>query len=157
VPHREASFNTSFSLAGASPVAFVVLQDMYPPFLNPDGFRGPANITFAPDGAASGGLAAVEAGVLRAYGPFDPAVGLNVTVTPNGTAPSSTVWIEYDAVAHRLFVYVAADAAGPSRPCEATLDAMIRLAAGRRTTLNASVGFFAGAIRDVILASVAGT
>ncbi|OEL29639.1 hypothetical protein BAE44_0009340 [Dichanthelium oligosanthes] len=149
-PDREASFNTSFSLAGASPVAFVLLQDMYPPFLNPDGFRGPANVTFAPDGAASDdSLAAVEAGVVRAYGPDDPAVGLNVTVTPNGTATSRTVWIEYDVVAHRLSVYVAA--AGPSRPPKVILDATISLAAGHRTTQNASVGFFAAAVRDVIL------
>ncbi|RCV32530.1 hypothetical protein SETIT_7G010500v2 [Setaria italica] len=152
VPEREASFNTSFSLAGSSAVAFVVLRDIYPPFLNRDGFRGPGNVTFAPDAAASGGLAAVEAGAVRAYGQYEPGVGLNVTVTPNGTAPSRTVWIEYDAAAHRLLVYVAAGATGASsRPPEALLDATIRLAAGRRTTQNASVGFFAGAVRDVIV------
>lgn len=152
VPDHEASFNTSFSLSGTSPMAFVVLKDTYPPLLNPDGFRGPPNVTFAADAAASGDLADVEAGVVRAYDPFEPAVGLNVTVTPRGTATRRTVWVEYDAGVHRLSVFVAGDGEGTSsRPAEAIVDTTIRLAAGRRTTQNATVGFFAGAVRDVIV------
>ncbi|CAL5035959.1 unnamed protein product [Urochloa decumbens] len=154
VPGREASFNTSFSLTGSTAVAFFVLQDMYPPFLNPLGFRSPAKVTFAPDAAASGDLAAVEAGTVQAYGPYEPSVGLNVTVAPTGTVPPGrTVWIEYDAAAHRLAVHVTAGTAGPSsfRPRKPVLDATVRLAAGRRTTQNASVGFFGGTVRDVIV------
>lgn len=161
-PAREASFNTSFALSGAAPVAYVVLRDSYPPLHGTGGLRGFANYSAsdAEDGAtprnASSGLASVEVGPVRSYGPDDPAVGLNVTVTPTGgTAPGGgggggarAVWIEYDAAKHRLSVYVAA--AGKPRPAAALLDARLGLA-GRRTTETAMVGFFASAIQDVLV------
>ncbi|XP_062224689.1 uncharacterized protein LOC133923394 [Phragmites australis] len=147
IPDREASFNTSFTLSGASPVAFAILQDSLPPFNGPDGLRGAANYSSFDD-AASGSLASVEAGAVRSYGPENTAVGLNVTVTPNRTAPSRTVWIEYDAAAHRLSVYIAG--AGQPRPPKALLDTPLGLS-GRRTTETAFVGFFAATIQDIIV------
>ncbi|KAJ1269834.1 hypothetical protein BS78_06G008500 [Paspalum vaginatum] len=155
-PALEASFNTSFTLTGAAPVAFVVLNDRYPSLGGAGGLRGFANYSAsdAEDGAdarnASGGLASVQVGPVRSYGPENPAVGINVTVTPNGggAATSKAVWVEYDAAAHRLSVRVAG--AGDARPAEALLDAPLGLA-GRRTTETALVGFFAGAIRDVVV------
>lgn len=153
-PALEASFNTSFTLGGAAPVAFVVL-DRYPPLNAAGGLRGSDNYT-APDAAAAAGLAAVEVGPVRSYGPENPAVGLNVTVTPRpsggAAAPSRSVWIEYDAAAHRLSVRVAG--AGEQRPAEPLLDAPLVIAGGQRTTETAPAllfGFFAGAIRDVIV------
>jgi hypothetical protein len=153
-PAVEASFNTSFALSGAAAVAFVVLKDSYPTLYGTGGLRGFANYSAsdAEDGAtprnASGSLASVEAGPVRSYGPDDPAVGLNVTVTPNGTAAARAVWIEYDAAAHRLSVYVAG--AGDARPAVALLDARLGLA-GRRTTEKAMVGFFASTIQDILV------
>ncbi|RCV32531.1 hypothetical protein SETIT_7G010600v2 [Setaria italica] len=147
----EASFNTSFTLTAAAPVAFVLLLDSLPPLHGRGGLRGFANYTSPDDGvsiAAAGGLATVEAGPVRSYGPDDPAVGLNVTVTPNVTAASRTVWIEYAAAGHRLSVRVAS--AGEPRPAMALIDAPLGLA-GRRTTETASVGFFAAAIQDIVV------
>lgn len=150
VPAREASFNTSFTVDGASsPVAFVLLLDRFPTFNNPVGLRGDANNSAAgAEANATNALAAVEVGTVRSYAPDSPNVGLNVTVTPNRTAPSRTVWIEYNAVAHRLWVYVAAG--GQPRPPKALLDTPLDLA-GLRTTQTAFVGFFAPAVRNVIL------
>ncbi|CAD6261430.1 unnamed protein product [Miscanthus lutarioriparius] len=156
VPAFEASFNTSFALSGgaAAPVAFVVLKDSYPPLYGRGGLRGFANYSAsdAADGAtprnASGSLASVEVGPVRSYGPDNPAVGLNVTVTPNGTVAARAVWIEYDAAGHRLSVYVAG--AGEARPAVALLDARLGLA-GQRTTEKAMVGFFASTIQDILV------
>ncbi|RLM75049.1 uncharacterized protein C2845_PM15G00600 [Panicum miliaceum] len=151
VPALEASFNTSFTLAGAAaPVAFVVLNDRFPLY-GRGGLRGFVNYSSPDDEASSAGgsLASVVAGPVRSYGPDEPAVGLNVTVTPNGTAPSrTTVWVEYDAAAHRLSVRVAS--AGEPRPTKALLDAPLGLA-GQATTENALVGFFAAAVQDIIV------
>ncbi|PUZ46092.1 hypothetical protein GQ55_7G020100 [Panicum hallii var. hallii] len=149
VPALEASFNTSFTLAGAAPVAFVVLNNRFPLY-GWGGLRGFANYTSPDDGASSAGgsLASVVAGPVRSYGPDEPAVGLNVTVTPNGTALGRTVWVEYDAAAHRLSVRVAG--ASEPRPTKALLDAPLGLA-GRTTTENAFVGFFAAGIQDIIV------
>ncbi|XP_062185625.1 uncharacterized protein LOC133889167 [Phragmites australis] len=151
-PTREASFNTSFTLDDASPLTFVVLLDSFPPLASrPVGLRGANSSTFSNDTTApnaSDNLAAVAVGAVSSYGPESPDVGLNVTVTPNGTEPRSrTVWIEYSAVTHHLWVYLAA--AGEPRPLKALLDAPLNLAGGR-TTQNAFVGFFAATVRDVI-------
>ncbi|CAN6234204.1 unnamed protein product [Urochloa humidicola] len=155
-PATEASFNTSFTLTGSgsgAPVAFVLLRDSFPPLRGQGGLRGFANYTSPDDdvaSAAAAGLASVEVGPVRSYGPDDPAVGLNVTVTPNATAAASrtTVWIEYDAAAHRLSVRVAGE--GEPRPARALIDAPLSLA-GRATSENALVGLFAAAIRDVLV------
>ncbi|KAB8094661.1 hypothetical protein EE612_021912 [Oryza sativa] len=152
-PAREASFNTTFTVvAAASPVAFVVLLDRYPPLLDQSGLRG-SNVSSAADGDdgnATNSLVAVEVGTVKSYGRESPDVGLNVTVTPNRTtAPSgSTVWIQYDAVEHRLSVHVAA--VGEPRPSNALLDVPLYLAGGR-TTQTALVGFFGGTIGDIIV------
>ncbi|KAL6908110.1 hypothetical protein ACP4OV_002280 [Aristida adscensionis] len=108
VPAREASFRTSFTLdAGAGAVAFAVLLDRFPPANAAIGIglRGAGNYTSSAN--AAGELAAVEVGTVASYGPTDPAVGLNVTVTPNATAPGAAraVWVQYDAGAHRLSVF----------------------------------------------------
>ncbi|KAG0524903.1 hypothetical protein BDA96_06G008500 [Sorghum bicolor] len=151
-PAFEASFNTSFALSGGAPVAFVVLRDSYPTLYGTGGLRGFANYSAsdADDGAtsrnASGSLVSVEAGPVRSYGPDSPAVGLNVTVTPNDARVA--VWIEYDAGVHRLSVYVAG--AGDARPATALLDPPLGLA-GERTTEKAMVGFFAGAVQDILV------
>ncbi|CAN6234203.1 unnamed protein product [Urochloa humidicola] len=159
VPRLEASFNTSFTLTGggggggAAAVAFVLLRDSFPPLRGQGGLRGFANYTSPDDdvaSAAAAGLASVEVGPVRSYGPDDPAVGLNVTVTPNATAAArrTTVWIEYDAAAHRVSVRVAG--AGEPRPARALLDAPLDLS-GRATSENAFVGFFAATIREVFV------
>ncbi|KAL6653197.1 hypothetical protein ACP70R_012122 [Stipagrostis hirtigluma subsp. patula] len=142
VPAREASFNTSFTVEGASPVAFVVLLARYP--ITND-LRGDA-ANYSSYGNATGGLAAVEVGTVGSYGPENPAVGLNVTVTPNTAPGARAVWIQYDAAAHRLAVYVAG--AGQSRPPRALLDAPLGLA-NSRSTETAFVGFFAATVRDI--------
>uniref|UniRef100_A0A0D3FRW8 Legume lectin domain-containing protein n=1 Tax=Oryza barthii TaxID=65489 RepID=A0A0D3FRW8_9ORYZ len=140
-PAREASFNTTFTVAASpgAPVAFVILLDRYPPLLDRSGLRG-SNVSSAADGDdgnATSSLVAVEVGTVKSYGRESPDVGLNVTVTPNRTtAPSgSTVWIQYDAVEHRL--------------SNALLDVPLYLAGGR-TTQTALVGFFGGTIGDII-------
>ncbi|KAF8749621.1 hypothetical protein HU200_012639 [Digitaria exilis] len=151
IPALEASFHTSFKLAGVAPVAFVVLIDRYPTLGGRDSLRGSGNYSSPYDGvsAAVDTLASVEVGPVRSYGRDDPAVGLNVTVTPNVTAAMTrTVWIDYDAAAHRLSVRVAGD--GEPRPSKALLDAPLALA-GRRTTETAFVGFFAAALQDIIV------
>ncbi|KAL6885495.1 hypothetical protein ACP4OV_010274 [Aristida adscensionis] len=150
VPAREASFRTSFTLdAGAGAVAFAVLLDRFPPANAAIGIglRGAGNYTSSAN--AAGELAAVEVGTVASYGPTDPAVGLNVTVTPNATAPGAAraVWVQYDAAAHRLSVFVAG--AGEPRPARALLDAPLGLA-GRRTTETAFVGFFAAKVGDIV-------
>ncbi|TVU06889.1 hypothetical protein EJB05_46925, partial [Eragrostis curvula] len=153
---REASFNTSFTVhGGATPVAFVVLLDSFPPLAASSSNNGS---TFAGAAAAlinassADGLAVVEVGSVGSYGPESPDVGLNVTVAPpNGTAAptmSRTVWIQYNAVTHHIRVYVAA-AAGEPRPLEALVDAPLNLT-GRRTTQSAFVGFFASTVREVV-------
>ncbi|KAL6650239.1 hypothetical protein ACP70R_009164 [Stipagrostis hirtigluma subsp. patula] len=145
---REASFNTRFTVDGkASTLAFVVLLDSFPPLATPGALNSSA-FAGGPARNASDGFAAVEVGAVSSYGPESPDVGLNVTVTPNATgARSSTVWIEYDAATHHLRVYAAA--AGDPRPLKALLDAPVNLA-GRRTTQDAFIGFFAATVRDVV-------
>jgi hypothetical protein len=156
---REASFNTSFTLRGAAPVAFTVLLDRFPPFNAAIGLglRGNADANgpvAAAAANASSTLAAVEVGAVRSYGPDAPNVGLNVTVTPGGAAPMRrAVWIEYDAAAHRLSVSVAD--AGEARPPGALLDVPVNLVE-RGTTQTALVGFFAAAVSDIWSASVDG-
>uniref|UniRef100_A0ACD5WSN8 Uncharacterized protein n=1 Tax=Avena sativa TaxID=4498 RepID=A0ACD5WSN8_AVESA len=162
VPAREASFNTSFTVeSSATPVSFVILLDKFPTFNNPAGLRGAnGSNTGAVPNATADGLAAVEVGTVKSYAPESPDVGLNVTVTPNGTAEAA-VWIEYDAVAHLLHVYVGA-AGGEPRPAKALLDTPLSLAgqgtpqtspigffAGQGTTQTALVGLFAGTVRDI--------
>ncbi|XP_047052421.1 uncharacterized protein LOC124658010 [Lolium rigidum] len=149
-PAREASFNTSFTVeSSASPVSFVILLDRFPTFNNPVGLRG-ANDSASGvvPNATADGLAAVEVGTVKSYAPDSPAVGLNVTVTPNGTAPAA-VWVEYDAVAHLLHVYVGAGGGEP-RPSRALLDTPLSLA-GQGTTETALVGLFAGKVRDIFV------
>ncbi|XP_047052448.1 uncharacterized protein LOC124658042 [Lolium rigidum] len=150
-PAREASFNTSFIVeSSASPVSFVILLDRFPTFNNPVGLRG-ANDSAAGaavPNATADGLAVVEVGTVKSYAPESPDVGLNVTVTPNGTA-AAAVWIEYDAVAHLLHVYVGA-AGGEPRPSRALLDTPLSLA-GQGTTETALVGLFAGKVRDIFV------
>ncbi|KAF8647679.1 hypothetical protein HU200_065318 [Digitaria exilis] len=102
IPALEASFHTSFKLAGAAPVAFVVLIDRYPTLGGRDSLRGSGNYSSPYDGVsvAVDTLASVEVGPVRSYGRDDPAVGLNVTVTPNVTAATTrTIWIDSDAAA----------------------------------------------------------
>ncbi|XP_047052490.1 uncharacterized protein LOC124658095 [Lolium rigidum] len=150
-PAREASFNTSFTVeSSASPVSFVILLDRFPTFNNPVGLRGANDSATgaAVPNATADGLAAVEVGTVKSYAPESPDVGLNVTVTPNGTAPAA-VWIEYDAVAHLLHVYVGA-AGGEPRPSRALLDTPLSLA-GQGTTETALVGLFAGKVRDIFV------
>uniref|UniRef100_A0ACD6AI03 Uncharacterized protein n=1 Tax=Avena sativa TaxID=4498 RepID=A0ACD6AI03_AVESA len=162
VPAREASFHTSFTVeSSATPVSFVILLDRFPTFNNPVGLRGANDSnTGAVPNATADGLAAVEVGTVKSYAPESPDVGLNVTVTPNGTAEAA-VWIEYDAVAHLLRVYVGA-AGGAPRPAKALLDTPLSLAGqgtaqtsptdffvGQGTTQTALVGFFAGTVRDI--------
>lgn len=162
---REASFNTSFIVeSSASPVSFVILLDRFPTFNNPVGLRGANDSATgaAVPNATADGLAAVEVGTVKSYAPESPDVGLNVTVTPNGTAPAA-VWIEYDAVAHLLHVYVGA-AGGEPRPSRALLDTPLSLAGqgiaqtspfgvfvGQGTTETALVGLFAGKVRDIFV------
>uniref|UniRef100_A0A0E0KM47 Legume lectin domain-containing protein n=1 Tax=Oryza punctata TaxID=4537 RepID=A0A0E0KM47_ORYPU len=151
-PVREASFNTTFTVASPDhPVAFVILLDRYPPLYDRSGLRGNnvSSAADADDGNATNSLVAVEVGTVKSYARESPDVGLNVTVTPNRTAPSgSTVWIQYDAMEHHLSVHVAA--AGEPRPSKALLDVPLYLAGGR-TTQTALVGFFATTIRDIIV------
>jgi hypothetical protein len=143
---REASFNTSFTTA--TPVSFVVLLDSFPPLANPAAVPRGTDITSAAGVInASDCVANVQVGAVGSYGPGTPDVGLNVTVTPNGT--STTVSIQYDSVTHRMSVHVAA-AAGEPRPLnKALLDAPLDLAS-RQTTQSAFVGFFAPTLRDVV-------
>ena len=151
VPTREASFNTSFTVeSSASPISFVILLDRFPTFNNPVGLRGAANdsATGAVPNATASGLAAVEVGTVKSYAPESPDVGLNVTVTPNGTA-AAAVWIEYDAIAHLLRVYVGA-AGGEPRPSKSLLDTPLSLA-GQSTSRNALIGFFAGTVQDIFV------
>jgi hypothetical protein len=164
-PAREASFNTSFTVqSSASPVSFVILLDRFPTFNNPVGLRGANDSATgaAVPNATADGLAAVEVGTVKSYAPESPDVGLNVTVTPNGTA-AAAVWIEYDAVAHLLHVYVGA-AGGEPRPSRALLDTPLSLAGqgiaqtspfgdfvGQGTTETALVGLFAGKVRDIFV------
>ncbi|XP_044960347.1 uncharacterized protein LOC123411465 [Hordeum vulgare subsp. vulgare] len=151
LPTREASFNTSFTVeSSAPPVSFVVLLDRFPTLNNPLGLRGSNDSTTGAVPNATDGLAAVEIGTVRSYAPESPNVGLNVTITPNGTAAPGrrAVWVEYNAVAHLLRVYVAAG--GEPRPARALLDARLSLA-GQGTTQTAFVGFFATRVRDVFL------
>ncbi|XP_047052474.1 uncharacterized protein LOC124658072 [Lolium rigidum] len=165
-PAREASFNTSFTVeSSASPISFVILLDRYPTFNNPVGLRG-ANDSAAGaavPNATADGLAAVEVGTVKSYAPDSPDVGLNVTVTPNGTA-AAAVWVEYDAAAHVLHVYVGA-AGGEPRPSRALLDTPLSLAGrqgspqtspfgvfvGQGTTETTLVGLFAGTVRDIFV------
>jgi hypothetical protein len=143
---REASFNTSFTTA--TPVSFVVLLDSFPPLASPAAAsHGTDNTSAAGVINASDCVANVQVGAVGSYGPGTPDVGLNVTVTPNGT--STTVSIQYDSVTHRMSVHVAA-AAGEPRPLnKALLDAPLDLAS-RQTTQSAFVGFFAPTLRDVV-------
>ncbi|KAM0909673.1 hypothetical protein ACQ4PT_014672 [Festuca glaucescens] len=162
-PAREASFNTSFTVeSSASPVSFVILLDRFPTFNNPVGLRGANDsASGAVPNATADGLAAVEVGTVKSYAPESPDVGLNVTVTPNGTA-AAAVWIEYDAVAHLLHVYIGAG--GEPRPSRALLDTPLSLAGegtaqtslvgvfvGQGTTETALVGLFAGTVRDIFV------
>ncbi|KAF8647680.1 hypothetical protein HU200_065319 [Digitaria exilis] len=150
IPSLEASFNTSFTLTTTATVAFVVLLDTF--WIDKDtSLRGFGNYT-SPE-LAVGSLASVEVGPVRSYATYghddNSAVGLNVTVTPNVTsATTRTVWIDYNAAAHRVSVRVAGD--GEPRPSRALLDAPLGLA-GRRTTETAFVGFFAAAIQDIFV------
>ncbi|TVU06911.1 hypothetical protein EJB05_46947, partial [Eragrostis curvula] len=151
-PDLEASFNTSFTVvAGAAPVAFVVLKDTYPPFLVQGGLRGAANYTTLAGTAersnATGALAVVEVGPVMSYGPDTSAPGLNVTVTPRGVG-GRAVWVEYNATAHRVSVYVAG--AGEPRPVTPLLRVPLGFDGWHWTTETASVGFFAGKITDMI-------
>lgn len=143
----EASFNSSFTLGGAKPVAFVVLLDSIS--LGDGSLHGEANYT----ASASSDAAAVQVGPVRSYSPdYYGDVGLNVTVAPRGTrnpGAALAVWIEYDAVAHGLSVYVA-DGSN-TKPFKPLLDAPLNLFAGRRTTETAYIGFFAGVVSDVIV------
>lgn len=163
VPTGEASFNTSFTVeSSASPVSFVILLDRFPAFNNPVGLRGANDsATGAVPNATADGLVAVEVGTVKSYALESPDVGLNVTVTPNGTA-AAAVWIEYDAVAHLMHVYVGA--AGGPRPSKALLNTPLSLAgqgtaqssligffAGQGTTENAFVGLFAGKVSDIFV------
>ncbi|TVT97639.1 hypothetical protein EJB05_57089, partial [Eragrostis curvula] len=152
VPDLEASFNTSFTVvAGTAPVAFVVLKDTYPPFLEQGGLRGAANYTALAGTAersnATGALAVVEVGPVMSYGPDTSAPGLNVTVTPRGVG-GRAVWVEYDAAAHRLSVYVAG--IGEPRPVTPLLHVPLGFDGWHWTTETAFVGFFAGKISDMI-------
>ncbi|OEL31631.1 hypothetical protein BAE44_0007351 [Dichanthelium oligosanthes] len=147
---REASFNTSFTVHGVSTVAFVILLDSFPPLAgHPTGPTDNSSMLTGSSGPnASNNLAAVEVGAVTSYGLQSPDVGLNITATFNTTASGScTVWIEYNAVAHHLSVYVAA--AGETRPLQAILDASLILTS-RYITQNAFVGFFAATVRDVM-------
>ncbi|XBI15706.1 hypothetical protein VPH35_058076 [Triticum aestivum] len=149
-PAREASFNTSFTVeSSATPVSFVLLLDRFPLFNSRTGLRGDNGSAAAvPDtNATDDGLAAVEVGAVRSYEPESPDVGLNVTVTPKGNR-AVAVWVQYDAAAHLLRVYVAAS--GELRPSGALIDARLSIA-GRRTTQTAMVGFFAATVRYVFL------
>ncbi|XP_047052500.1 uncharacterized protein LOC124658106 [Lolium rigidum] len=151
-PAREASFNTSFTVeSSASPVSFVILLDRFPTFNNRVGLRGGNDSAAggAVPNATADGLAAVEVGTVKSYAPESPDVGLNVTVTPNGTA-AAAVWIEYDAVAHLLHVYVGA-AGGEPRPSRALLDTPPLSLVGQGTTQTALVGLFAGKVRDIFV------
>ena len=149
LPAREASFNTSFTVeSSATPVSFVLLLDRYPLFNSRTGLRGDNGSAAVPDAnATASGLTVVEVGTVRSYEPESQDVGLNVTVTPKGNR-AVAVWVEYDAAAHVLRVYVAAG--GEPRPSGALIDARLSLA-GRRTTQTAMVGFFAATVRDVFL------
>ncbi|KAM3197493.1 hypothetical protein ACQJBY_072889 [Aegilops geniculata] len=151
LPAREASFNTSFTVeSSATPVSFVLLLDRFPLFNSRTGLRGDNGSAAVPDAnATASGLTVVEVGAVRSYEPESPDVGLNVTVTPKGNrAVAVAVWVEYDAAAHVLRVYVASG--GEPRPPGALIDARLSLA-GRRTTQTAMVGFFAATVRDVFL------
>ncbi|KAF7102279.1 hypothetical protein CFC21_103435 [Triticum aestivum] len=151
LPTREASFNTSFTVeSSAPPVSFVLLLDRFPTLNNPLGLRGANDSWTGAAPNATDGLTAVEVGTVRSYAPESPNVGLNVTITPNGTAAPGrrAVWVEYNAVKHLLRVYVAAG--GEPRPARALLDARLSLA-GQGTTQTALVGFFAARVRDIFL------
>uniref|UniRef100_A0A0E0KM43 Protein kinase domain-containing protein n=1 Tax=Oryza punctata TaxID=4537 RepID=A0A0E0KM43_ORYPU len=155
MPALEASFNTTFTVDNAflsSAVTFVVLLDSFPPLASPDGHCGlPAPTAGAMTNPnATSSLATVEVGTVNSYGRRSPNVGLNVTVAANRTsAPHGlTVWIEYSAVEHHLWVYVTA--AGEARPAKSVIDLPLNLP-GRQTTQSAFVGFFAGTVRDAVL------
>ncbi|XP_037462462.1 uncharacterized protein LOC119333801 [Triticum dicoccoides] len=151
LPTREASFNTSFTVESAAPpVSFVLLLDRFPTLNNPLGLRGANGSAAGAAPNATDGLAAVEVGTVRSYAPESPSVGLNVTVTPNGTAAPGrrAVWVEYNAVEHVVRVYVAAG--GEPRPARALLDARLSLA-GQGTTQTALVGFLAARVRDIFV------
>ncbi|XP_037414198.1 uncharacterized protein LOC119277082 [Triticum dicoccoides] len=91
-PPRQASFNTSFTMDGTSPVAFVVLLDRFPTykgkFISVTTFiSGPGD----PTQRGSNRFAAVKVGTVKSYAPESPRVGLNVTVTPSSATPTVTV------------------------------------------------------------------
>ncbi|KAK3161264.1 hypothetical protein QOZ80_1BG0074850 [Eleusine coracana subsp. coracana] len=154
-PLLEASFNSSFTLGGARRIAFVVLLDSISVGVVVHGAEANNHTASASSNAA---IAAVQVGPVTSYYDTDyndrdgDGVDLNVTVTPRG-ARALAVWIEYDAVAHRLSVFVAADnrSRTTTKPTKPLLDAPLNLAVGRRTTETAYIGFFAGMVRDVIV------
>jgi hypothetical protein len=143
-PLFQASLNTSFTLGGVKPIAFVLLESIP---LGGGSLRGDGNVTsFASPSVTD--IAEVQVGpVMSSYLLPD---GLNVTVTPRKPGGELAVWIEYDAVAQSLSVYVGGNGrqTKPSRP---VLDATINLFVWPQTSnKTAYTGFFAGRIRDVI-------
>lgn len=151
LPTCEASFKTSFTVeSSAPPVSFVLLLDRFPTFNNPLGLGGANDSATGPVPNTTDGLSAIEVGTVKSYAPQSQNVGLNVTITPNGTAAPGrrAVWVEYNPFAHLLRVYVAAD--GEPRPARVLLDARLSLA-GQGTTQTALIGFFAARVRDIFL------
>ncbi|KAF0932086.1 hypothetical protein E2562_007882 [Oryza meyeriana var. granulata] len=150
---HEASFNTIFTVDNAflsSAVAFVIMLDSFPPLASPGGHRGVSVPTASSVPNATSNLATIEVGTVNSYGRRSPNIGLNVTVAPNRPAAPHglTVWIEYSAVEHHLWVYVTA--AGEARPGKSVIDLPLNLP-GRQTTQSAFVGFFADTVRDAVL------
>ena len=147
-PPRQASFNTSFTMDGTSPVAFVVLLDRFPTykgkFISVTTFiSGPGD----PTQRGSNRFAAVKVGTVKSYAPESPRVGLNVTVTPSGATPMVTVWIDYHAVLSRLGVFVAPT--GRTKPREQLVgDSAVNLTG--RTNQSAFVGFSASRVAYVL-------
>ncbi|XP_048568162.1 probable L-type lectin-domain containing receptor kinase S.5 [Triticum urartu] len=147
-PPRQASFNTSFTMDGTSPVAFVVLLDRFPTykgkFISVTTFvSGPGD----PTERGSNRFATVEVGTVKSYAPESPRVGLNVTVTPSGATPMVTVWIDYHAVLSRLGVFVAPT--GRTKPREQLVgDSAVNLTG--RTNQSAFVGFSASRVAYVL-------
>jgi hypothetical protein len=140
----EASFRTSFTLvAGAAPVSFVVRGGSYNMVMAP---RGPT-----PANATAADLAVVEVRGLRSNcSSCLPDAGLNVTISPIAAVPGDrTVWVDYRAAEHRLFVYVTQ--AGEPRPTKDLLNiGMPHGMQGNWTTATAPVGFFAAKLGDII-------
>ncbi|VAH80028.1 unnamed protein product [Triticum turgidum subsp. durum] len=147
-PPRQASFNTSFTMDGTSPVAFVVLLDRFPTykgkFISVTTFiSGPGD----PTQRGSNRFAAVKVGTVKSYAPESPRVGLNVTVTPSSATPTVTVWIDYNAVLSRLGVFVAP--AGRTKPRDQLVgDSAVNLTG--RTNQSAFVGFSASRVAYVL-------